>query len=90
MENGSYTVRLYFIETNDGIRQFNVDVEGVQRLDHHDIAVAAGGVCQAYYEKMGPINVQDGELNIDFIALPDVVGNLDPMVSAILIEPITP
>ena len=89
VENGSYTVQLYFIEiNNDVIRQFNVNVEGVQRLDHYDIAVEAEGVCLAHKEKIVPVEVQDGELNIDFIALLDVVGNLDPVVSAIVVTPI--
>jgi hypothetical protein len=67
--NGNYLVRLYFVEitqTGAGQRTFDVNIEGVKRLDKFDIFVAAGGVNKAVVQEL-PTSVADGNLTIDFI-----------------------
>ena len=69
VENGTYTVTLHFAETafgNEGQRQFNVEIEGVQVLTDYDIIEEAGGPNIAKEETIFNVSVSDGELTIDF------------------------
>jgi YD repeat-containing protein len=79
---GSYTVKLHFNETwsgafGPGLRVFDVMMEDEQVLDDVDIYSQAGGGGTAL-ELSVPVNVTDGELNIEFIHQVD-----NPCVSAI-------
>ncbi len=72
VSNGSYTVTLHFAETafpNMGQRVFNVEIEGVEVLESFDILGTAGAPNTAVQETVLGIQVNDGELNIDFISV---------------------
>jgi hypothetical protein len=67
MTNGSYTVRLHFVEnfwTAAGSRVFTTKLEGQTRLANFDIFEAAG--YRAAVVKDFPVDVTDGMLNITF------------------------
>jgi uncharacterized repeat protein (TIGR02543 family) len=67
MTNGSYTVRLHFVEnfwTTPGARVFTTKLEGQSRLANFDIFEAVGH--KAAVVKDFPVNVMDGVLNITF------------------------
>jgi hypothetical protein len=79
---GSYTVNLHFNETwkgamSPGKRVFDVKMEGGLVLDDVDIYSQAGGGGTALMLSV-PVDVVDGELNIEFIHQVD-----NPSVSAI-------
>jgi len=66
--NGSYEVRLYFMESNTGTakvggRVFSVDMEGAQQFNV-DVFAEAG--LNAALLKSATVNVADGQLNIQF------------------------
>jgi endo-1,4-beta-xylanase len=73
--NGSYTVRLHFVEgysgvTGAGQRVFNVNVEG-QTLNGVDIYNETGGLNRALVKTFTNVNVTDGVLNMTFTATKD-------------------
>lgn len=71
VSNGTYAIRLHFAETafqEDGRRVFDVQAEGVTILNDYDIHDEAGAINTATFEDIN-VNVLDGELNIDFIAV---------------------
>ncbi len=85
VNNGSYTVRLYFAEifyTAAGKRKFNVTAEGASWLTSYDIYTAAGGAKRAIVAAK-TINVSDGTLNLRFISTVDKA-----CVSAIEVVPV--
>ncbi len=68
LEDGEYTVILHFMEPwqdQAGERTFDVIIEGDVALDDYDIFAAAGGQYTAVSETV-TVNVEDGQLNIDF------------------------
>ena len=89
IENGTYTVKLYFAEIFWGVtnpemldggpnsRIFHVTMEGQNILNSFDIFAQAGGAATAL-TKMYDIEVIDGVLNINFLVSVD-----RPKVSAI-------
>ncbi len=69
LPNGKYLVKLHFAETFDGIsgpgqRVFSYTVEGKEFKDF-DIWAKTGGPNKAYVESV-PVEITDGELNIEF------------------------
>ena len=68
LDDGEYTVILHFMEPwqdQAGERTFDVIIEGDVALDDYDIVAAAGGQYTAVSETV-TVNVEDGQLNIDF------------------------
>ena len=68
LDNGEYTVVLHFMEPwqdQAGERTFDVIIEGEVALDDYDIFAEAGGQYTAVSETY-TVNVEDGQLNIDF------------------------
>lgn len=83
--NGSYTVKLHFAETYEGItgpgeRVFSFSVQGREFKDF-DVWVKAGGFLKAYVEAV-PVEVTDGRIRIMFT--PNVQN---PQINAIEIIP---
>ena len=79
--NGNYEVTLYFAEIHGGsysvgARVMDASLEGVQVLDDYDIFASVGA--QYATSHTFPVNITDGEINIDFAS---VVGN--PKLSGI-------
>ena len=79
--NGSYLVKLYFLESNTatarvGARVFDVEMEGTVRIDNLDVYKEAG--LNGALVKSATVTVSDGQLNI---LLRHQVKN--PIVSAI-------
>ena len=71
--NGTYTVRLHFAETYDGIsakeeRTFDVLVNGTCRLKAFDPFAAAGGFGKPVVKECKGVKVADGTLKIAFVA----------------------
>ena len=69
LPNGSYTVKLHFAETYDGItgpgqRVFSFNVAGHEFKDF-DVWAKAGGPLRAYVETV-PVTITDGKLLITF------------------------
>ena len=69
LRNGSYTVKLHFAETYDGItaaggRVFSFNVNG-QDFKDFDVFAKAGGGNRAYVESV-VVNVTEGKLTITF------------------------
>jgi len=69
--NGTYTVRLHFAETWDGIafegeRVFSVLVNGEKVLTDFDPFKEAGGLAKPIVKEVPNIKVTDGELVIEF------------------------
>lgn len=68
--SGTYTVRLYFAETNaaaygKGLRKFSVQAEGVTQLTNFDIYAEAGA--KTALMKTFTVAVTDGTLNLNFV-----------------------
>jgi len=83
--NGSYTVKLHFAETYEGItgpgeRVFSFSVQGREFKDF-DVWVKAGGFLKAYVETV-PVGVTDGKIQVIFT--PNVQN---PQINAIEITP---
>ncbi|MEM8844869.1 MAG: malectin domain-containing carbohydrate-binding protein, partial [Pseudomonadota bacterium] len=74
VENGTYTVNLYFAEifaNAPGARVFDIEVEG-NVLEDYDIFVAAGNAQnKAILESFTDVMVNDGNLDIDFTTVID-------------------
>jgi hypothetical protein len=88
LANGTYDLTLFFMEpwaTAVGQRTFDVTVEGVLRLDNHDIFQRAPGQFRALVETL-PVTLTDGQLNVAFQA---VTGN-NAVVSALALVTATP
>ncbi|GEM_PF-1397175 len=71
--NGEYSLVLHLSEnywSADGKRVFDIEVEGVLVEDDLDIHARAGGKHIAL-EIVVPVNIQDGELNLNFPASTD-------------------
>jgi hypothetical protein len=69
--NGQYTLKLHFAElyvTQPGERVFHVDVEGKRVLSNFDTVAETGGIHRAVV-KTFTVNVNDGQLDIDFPAI---------------------
>ena len=71
LPDGSYTVKLHFAETYQGItgpgqRVFSFNVEGHEFKDF-DVWSKAGGDLRAYVETV-PVEITDGKLDIAFTA----------------------
>ncbi|GGB81850.1 CBM96 family carbohydrate-binding protein [Dyadobacter sediminis] len=94
VRNGTMKVTLHFAEIFWGVypnrdgkpgqRVFNVNAEGVNKLANYDIIARAGGPLRAVKESF-EVQVIDGYLNLDFLALRD-----KPRVSAIEVEFLSP
>ncbi len=86
--NGTYTVKLYFCETYDGItdagqRVFNVKVDDSKdELKNFDIYKEAGGPNKPLIKTFKDITVTDGKLKITFEA-----GEQSPEINGIEIIP---
>ncbi|GEM_PF-4108170 len=85
VDNGVYTIVLHFAETGPAIsgigqRIFDVNAEG-NLINRIDIFKESGGTNQALLKTLSDITVQDGVLNIDFIA-----GVQNPMLNGIEIH----
>ncbi|UCH89103.1 MAG: T9SS type A sorting domain-containing protein, partial [Thermoplasmata archaeon] len=79
VQNGVYEVKLMFAEiyfNTNGKRVFNVNIEGQQVLTEYDIYAEAGHDNATFH--IFTTEVNDGQLNIDFIS--DIE---DPKISAI-------
>jgi hypothetical protein len=68
--SGTYTVRLYFAETNpaaygNGLRKFSVQAEGVTQVTNLDVYAEAGA--KAALMKTLTVSVTDGTLNLNFV-----------------------
>jgi PKD repeat protein len=79
--SGTYTVRLYFAETNPaaygtGLRRFSVQAEGVTELDRFDIYAEAGK--KTALVKTLSVPVTDRTLNLNFIRIQN-----NPLVNGI-------
>ena len=73
VENGDYTVNLYFAEifaTAPGSRLFDIEIEGVQALENYDIFAASGGQKIAVLQSFDTV-VTDGNLDVDFTTIKD-------------------
>jgi hypothetical protein len=71
--NGVYNVTLHFAEIywkNSGERIFDVTIEGSRVLDRYDICAAVGCNTALALTFLG-VQVQDGQLNIDFVNVKD-------------------
>ncbi len=84
--SGTYTVKLYFCETYDGVtdagqRVFNVKV-GNQDLKNFDIYKEAGGANKPVIKTFKDVKVTDGKLKITFEA-----GEQSPEINGIEIIP---
>lgn len=71
--NGSYTVRLHFAETFDGVQQaggrvFSVAINGKAVLKDFDVLEAAGGFAKPLVKGFEGVQITDGKLKIDFTA----------------------
>jgi len=70
--NGTYTVKLYFCETFEGIsaageRVFDVKV-GTQQLKNFDIYKEAGGAQKPVIKTFEDVKASDGTLKVEFVA----------------------
>ena len=77
LDNGTYTVKLYFMETSSlvtkaGDRLFDVTMQGVTKLENFDIFVAAKGKRKPITRTFKGIPVTNGTLNISFIDKKDL------------------
>lgn len=87
LSNGLYDVTLHFSEvgwTAPNQRLFNVSIEGTQVLANYDIFAEVGhdaATSKTFYS----VNVQDGQLNIDFTTVVNAA-----IISAIQISPARP
>ena len=69
VKNGSYLVRLYFVELNKNgknQREFDIKLEGKLIFNNFDIYEAAHGMYKAIVREI-PVTISDGLVNIDFI-----------------------
>ena len=69
VQNGPYTVRLYFAELNKNAanqRTFDVRLEGATAVSNLDVWAATGGIDRALV-KQYPALVTDGVMTIDFV-----------------------
>ncbi|TVR99956.1 MAG: hypothetical protein EA406_01660 [Rhodospirillales bacterium] len=83
VENGDYTVTLQFVETkweSASLRVFDIYVEGEKQISGFDIFAEAGGRHIAH-DVVLPVSVQDGILNLDFLATAN-----QAMIAGIVIE----
>jgi hypothetical protein len=69
--NGKYTVRLHFTEIYDliakeGMRTFNVSLQGKPVLEKFDITKDAGGFGKVTVKEFKDVDVTDGKLTIGF------------------------
>ncbi len=67
--NGSYRVRLHFVELNKtaaNTRRFDVRLENATVLSNFDIWATAGGIDRAIVREF-PVTVTDGAVSIDFM-----------------------
>ena len=72
VENGTYTLRLHFAETYDGIygegeRVFSIKVNGVELITDMDPYKEGGGLNEPVVRTLEGIVVTDGKLVIEFI-----------------------
>lgn len=70
--NGTYSVSLHFAEIafeSNGQRVFDVLVEGTTVLNDYDIHAAASGANTAVVENILNVDVNDGVLDIEFVAV---------------------
>ncbi len=74
VDNGNYTVNLYFAEifaNAPGARVFDVEVEGALVLDDYDIFVDAGNANNTAVRQSFTTTVADGILDIDLTTVTD-------------------
>ena len=81
--NGSYNVRLMFLEPDDRStpRLFNVDLEGSRILTNFNVQAEAGAPRQAF-DRSFPVSVSDGTLNLSFVG----VAGTEAVLSGFVIE----
>lgn len=77
LDNGAYTVKLYFMETSGlvtkaGDRLFDVTMQGATKLENFDIFVAAKGRWKPITRTFKGIEVTNGNLNISFVDKKDL------------------
>ena len=75
VDNGTYTLRLHFAETYDGItadgqRVFTIEVEGKPVLKDLDVYKGAGGFAKPLVKVVPNVKVEDGKIDIEFV--PDI------------------
>jgi len=73
LPNGTYTVRLHFCETYEGIfavgeRVFSVKVQGKEVLKNFDVFKEGGGFGKPVVKTISGAAVTDGKLVIDFVS----------------------
>ena len=71
LPNGTYTARLHFCETFDGItaageRVFSIKIQGKMALADLDVFKEAGGFAKPLIKEVANIPVTDGKLVIEF------------------------
>ena len=71
--DGTYTVRLHFAETYDGIdgdgpRVFDVKVQGSVLLSDLNVQKSAGGSQKAIVKEFKGVAVKDGVLRVEFVS----------------------
>ncbi|MEX0275483.1 MAG: malectin domain-containing carbohydrate-binding protein, partial [Flavobacteriaceae bacterium] len=91
--DGDYDVSLHFAEIywgangggpgGEGIRVFDVTMEGVLIMDDYDITADVGAEVEVV--KTFPVTINDGEVNLNFSSLAGVGGANQPKVAAIQI-----
>jgi endoglucanase len=73
LPNGTYTARLHFCETFDGItasgeRVFSIKIQGKTALADLDVFKEAGGFAKPLIKEITNIPVTDGKLVIEFVS----------------------
>jgi len=89
VDPGQYQVRLYFAETfagahAEGVRLFDVSIEGALKLDDYDVFKAAGAGNKGVVETF-KVESSDGNLDIDF---GHVADKNNPSIKGIEILPV--
>ncbi|GAA4341535.1 malectin domain-containing carbohydrate-binding protein [Flaviaesturariibacter amylovorans] len=90
VNNGQYKVVLHFAETNftaAGSRKFDVEIEGVLKLDNYDIFAKVGG--KTATTETFTVIVGDGSLDINFNSKAFHGGNNNALICGIEIMPAT-
>jgi len=98
IEDGEYTVNLYFAELwfgatgggagGVGNRIFDVTIEGSLAEDNLDVFANVGA--ETLLTRTHTVNVTDGQLDIDFSSLASDGGSRHPIINAIeILEPIS-
>lgn len=88
VDNGDYTVKLYFAENwepSHGLRPMDININGLTVISNFDIADYAGG-SNIGIEKIFSVSVNQGQLDISFVAS-EGAADPHPTVGVIIVEP---